>query len=250
MRRPSAATVIAIAALFVALGGPARAARLIDGGDIEKGTITSKQVKDRSLGQRDLSKRTIGRLTATPAGSIDEAKLADAAVTTRVLAPGSVLTGSIADNSVTAADLASSSVGADEVADTAVGQAEIRNNGVGASEIADQSIDGGEIIDGGLLARDVGRFSGTLIVDFSALAAGECQGAAVTGTQADIENADISNDVVLVSAGADWPVKLTYGAAGSAAPDQFLIYACNPTNAAEPIDPPGVTFRYLIVGFG
>ena len=66
MGRPSASTAIAAAALFVALGGPATAARLIDGSDIEKGTIGSKQVQDRSLKSRDLSRRAIRSLTATP----------------------------------------------------------------------------------------------------------------------------------------------------------------------------------------
>ena len=62
MRRPSPASVIAPSALFVALGGPAQAARLIDGDDIRKGTVGSKQVKDRSLKPRDLSKRRGPRL--------------------------------------------------------------------------------------------------------------------------------------------------------------------------------------------
>src|SRR5688572_18350790 len=247
MRRPSGTSLVAIAALFVAVGGPAQAARLIDGGDIRKGTVTSKQVKDRSLKPQDLTKRAVRSLTATPDRSVVEGKLADAAVTTRVLAPGSVMTGSVADNSLSAADLASSSVGADEVADNAVGQAEIRNNGVGATEIADQSIDGGEIIDGGLLARDVGRFSGSLIVDFSSLLTGTCQAAPVTGTPADLADADISNDLVVTAPGDGWDERLTYGVSSAEIKDQFLLYACNPTTG--PIDPPPVTFRYLIFGF-
>ena len=248
--RPSPTAVVALAALFVALGGPAQAARLIDGKDIKKGTVGSKQVKDRSLKGRDLSKGAVRALTATPDGSIVGAKLAENAVTTRAIAPGSVLTGSVGDNSLTAADLASSSVGTEEVADNAVGQTEIRNNGVGASEIADQSIDGGEIIDGGLLAHDVGRFAGSLIVNFSALASGECQAAAATGTPADIANTDISNDLVVVAAGDSWPIRLTYGVAGASVPDQFLVYACNPTNSPDAIDPPAVNFRYVVLGFG
>jgi hypothetical protein len=241
--------VIAIVALFVAAGGPAQAAKLIDGGDIRKGTVASKQVKDRSLKPRDLSRGAVRSLKATPARSIVDANLADNAVTTRALAPGSVLTGTVGDNSLTAADLAGSSVGADEVGDNAVGQTEIRNNGVGASEIADQSIDGGEIIDGGLLARDVARHSGVLIVDFAELGGGDCQSAAVTGTPADIANTDISNDLVVVAAGANWPIKLTYGVANAAAPDQFLIYACNPSRLLDKVDPPAVSFRYAILGF-
>ena len=35
----------------------------------------------------------------------------------------------------------------------------------------------------------------------------------MTGTAADIANEDISNDLVVVAAGANWPVKLTYGVA-------------------------------------
>ena len=54
-RRPTAGTLIALVALFVALGGPAEAARLINGKLIKRGTIRSAQVKDRSLTTRDLS---------------------------------------------------------------------------------------------------------------------------------------------------------------------------------------------------
>jgi hypothetical protein len=248
MRRPSPATAIALVALFVAVGGPARAAQLVDGRDIKAGSVGSKQVKDRSLAARDLSKRTVRRLTATADGSIAAGKLADNAVTTRALAPGSVLTGSVGDNSLTAADLASSSVGNEEVADNAVGQPEIRNNGVGASEIADQSIDGGEIIDGGLLARDVGRFAGTFTADFVGLGSGDCQAAIVSGTPADLADADISQDLVVLAPALDDPSRLTFGTARAAAVDQFRIYACNPTAGA--IDPPVITFRYVIIGFG
>ena len=237
MRRPSPATLIALAALFIALGGPAQAGRLIG----------SKQVKDRSLKTRDLSKRTVRSLRATPNGSITAAKLGVDSVTTRALAPGSVLTGSVGDNSLTAADLASSSVAAEEVADNAVGQTEIRNNGVGATEIADQSIDGGEIIDGGLRARDVARFAGTLTVDFSPLPAGLCQAAIVSGTPADLANADISNDMIVLAPAFADPVALTFGTARATAPDQFRVWACNATSAA--INAPELTFRYLIVGF-
>jgi hypothetical protein len=248
MRRPSPSTAIALAALFVALGGPAQAARLIDGKDIKRGTIGSKQVKDRSIASRDLSKRAVRSLKATPDASITAAKLGDDAVTTRALAPGSVLTGTVGDNSLTAADLASSSVATEEVADNAIGQSEIRNNGVGASEIADQSVAGGEIVDGSLLANDVGRFAGTLTADFSALGPDDCQAATVSGTAADLADADISGDMIVLSPVLDDPLGLTFGTARSAAPGQFRIFACNPTSAS--INAPELTFRYVIVGFG
>jgi hypothetical protein len=249
MRRPSPSAAIAIIALFVALGGPAQAAKLLDGGDIKAGTVGSKQIKDRSIKPLDITREGVRMLKVTPDRSVGAGKLADNAVTTRALAPASVLTGTVGDGSLTAADLAPNSVTTEEIEDNAVGQTEIRNNGVGASEIADQSIDGGEVIDGGLQARDVARFSGMLIVDFSALKGGECQGAAVTGTQADIANADISSDLAVVAAGGNWPVKLTYGVANAAVPDQFVLYACNPGNATAEIDAPPVNFRYIVFGF-
>ena len=46
LRRPSAPMIVALLALFVALGGPAEAARLINGGKIKKGTVGSKQLAD------------------------------------------------------------------------------------------------------------------------------------------------------------------------------------------------------------
>lgn len=104
MRRPSPSAVIALVALFVAAGGPAQAARLIDGGDIRKGTVGSKQVKDGALKREDLAARTVRSLRTTPRRSVVDAMLADAAVTTRALAPGSVLTGTVGDNSLTGAD--------------------------------------------------------------------------------------------------------------------------------------------------
>jgi hypothetical protein len=63
-RRPSAALVIACLALFVALGGVGYAAATINGKNIIRGTITAKQVKDRSLGSKDLSKRAVRTLRA------------------------------------------------------------------------------------------------------------------------------------------------------------------------------------------
>jgi hypothetical protein len=227
-KHPSPALIVSLLALFVALGGPAQAERLFG----------SKDIKNGSLQAEDLSRKARKSLKQTP----------DSSVTTAKLVPGSVLTGTIADDNVTAADLAPNSVAVDELANDSVGQAEIRNNGVGAAELADNSIDGGELIDGGLLARDVGRFAGTLIVDFSSLPAGACQAASVTDTPMDTANADISNDLIVLSPAATWPTTLTYGAKSSTVVDQFLIYACNPGNGAA-ADPPPTTFRYLIVGF-
>ena len=79
-RRPSAALVVALLALFVALGGPAEAKRL----------ITGKQVRDGSLQARDLSRKAVRDLRKTPRASVDEGALADAAITNAKLRNGAV----------------------------------------------------------------------------------------------------------------------------------------------------------------
>lgn len=104
-RRPSFATVVALLALFVALGGPAEAERLIG-----KGSVTSSAVKDRSLRLQDLSRKTVRQLQTTRNNSITEAKLANASVTPGKLAPGAVGTAAIADGSLRGADIANGSL--------------------------------------------------------------------------------------------------------------------------------------------
>ena len=70
----------------------------------------------------------------------------------------------------------------------------------------------------------------------------------MTGTPADLADADISNDLVVTAPGDGWDEHLTYGVSSAEIKDQFLLYACNPTNVE--VDPPPVTFRYVIIGFG
>jgi len=110
VKRPSFATVVALLALFVALGGPAEAQRLI-----AKGKVTSVSVKDRSLKLRDLSRKTVRRLRATRNNSITEAQLANRSVTPGKLAPGAVGSAAIADGSILGADIASGTIGAAEL---------------------------------------------------------------------------------------------------------------------------------------
>jgi hypothetical protein len=104
-RRPSFAAVVALLALFVALGGPAEAQRLLG-----KGSVTSRAVKDRSLKLHDLHRRAVRRLQATPNNSITEAKLVNGSVTPGKLAPSAVAAAAIADGSVGGADIANGSL--------------------------------------------------------------------------------------------------------------------------------------------
>jgi hypothetical protein len=243
--RPSAPMLVALLALFVALGGPAYAERLINGSKIKAGTVASKQIKDRSLKERDLAPAAVRSLRATPSGSITDAKLAENAITTRALAPGSVLSGTVGDNSLTAADLAVNSVGTDEIADNAVGQSEIRGNGVAASEIADDSIDGGEIIDGGLSVRDVARQVGTLDWPIDPVDPGKCRLAWVP-----IAGIQIAGDFVVISPNAPWPDDLVYSVNGTSAENEFKVAACNQRGGVPvPASRTTYTFNYAVIGY-
>jgi hypothetical protein len=190
LRRPSAAMLVALLALFVALGGPAEAARLINGKLLKRDSVTTKAIKDRTLITRDLSRPTIKALQKTPAGSVTEAQIANGAVTPGKLAPG------------------------------AVGPAAIAGNAIG----------GGHIADGSLTARDVGRFSGRFSVDLPAVAARECWSGEPVGLEPEAAAADISRDVVVLTPGAQWPDKtLSLTTRMSAMRGRFVLIVCNPT---------------------
>jgi hypothetical protein len=57
--RPSAALVVAIVALFMALGGTSYAALKITGNSIVNGTLSGVDVHNRSLGGKELKKNTL-----------------------------------------------------------------------------------------------------------------------------------------------------------------------------------------------
>jgi hypothetical protein len=243
-RRPSVPTLIALLALFVALGGPAEARRLINGKDIKRGTVAGKQIKDRSLGPQELSRRATRMLRQTPNGAITAPKLGPGAVTAPKIAANAVHGGTVLDMSLGAADLAPDSVGSEKIPENAIGQSEVRTNGVAASEIADNSIDGGEVVDGGLDAADATKYAGSVQVDFGQIMGGACVARPAPGLPSDAADVDISDDLIVVSPAGGWPAaQLSYGAEPGPERDMFSIVACNP-HPSNAVTPGPVTFRY------
>jgi hypothetical protein len=89
--RLSYANVAATLALFIAVGGPATAAAraLITGDDIRNGTVTSADIKDRSLRARDLGAGAARlRMVAARGPDIPAYENRDVIVQRRVPAPG------------------------------------------------------------------------------------------------------------------------------------------------------------------
>jgi len=253
-RRPSPAAVIASIALFVALDGPATAARLIDGGSIKADSITGKQVKDGSLGSADvrngslttadLSRKAVTALRATPAGSVDTPQIAARAVTADKVTAGAIGTTALADQGVQATDLADGSVGMNQLAAGAVT----------STKIADGAVGGQAIADGSLQTHDVGEFAGSVKVDFAPFVGNDCQVAKdiVPMPTAAGQANNISDDVILVSPAAGWPDPIIV-VGNPGANNTLRIVACriggdpSPGGGGDDIDPGETVFQYVAI---
>jgi hypothetical protein len=218
-RRPSFATIVALLALFVALGGPAEAQRLLS-----KGSVTSVSIKDRTVKLRDLKRKTVRQLQATRRGSVTEAKLANRAVTPAKLAPGAVGTAAIADGSVGAIDLTPGSVG------------------------------GSQVANGSLSAADLGRFWGRFRATIGPIEFGKCWSGEPTGLAPELAGATISDDLVLVQPDDRWiERRVTFSVRASSDPRRFVLAACNVGIPIDPgsnpltVDQREITFRYLVI---
>ncbi len=225
-RRPSAALVVALLALFVAAGGPAEAARLIGSEDVE----------DRSLKAKDLSRKAVRTLQRTPRRSVGE----------RALADGGVTTGKLRDGAITPVKLAPGAVGSGQLAPAAVGGRELRAGAVGASQVADGAITGAKVADGALDARDTARFSGRFRVIVPKVDARACWSGEPVGLAPEQAGADISGDLVLVTPDSAWPERaLAFTVRGSANRSRFVLAGCNVTGAPTEVTDAG--FRYAVI---
>jgi hypothetical protein len=216
LRRPSAPLLVALLALFLALGGPAQAKRLLLG---------SHDVRDHSLQVRDLSRKAAASLRSTPNGSITEAKLRNGSVTPGKLARGAV--------------------GSPAIADRSVGGGDVAQGAVGSFEVADGSLTGADVADGGLDARDVGRYWGHFSIRVGQVLGQRCFRGDPVGLAPERAHADISRDVVLVSPASDWPDGLALTAHPSTTPGRFTLVACNAT--ASIVDAGDLTFNYVVI---
>jgi hypothetical protein len=226
---------VALLALFIALDGPATAARLIDGSTIKRNSVTNRQVRNGTLGTQDLSKRAIASLKVTPSKSVGSAQLRPSAVTGKALA--------------------AKAVDASKLADGAVGNTQLAAKAVDAAKLADGSIGAAAIADGGLQTRDLGDFYGSVSVDFKEFLPNTCQVAFVADPQpsAPAQNNSIADDVVSVSPGTTgWP-DLIIVTGNPGANNSLRIVACrigkDPTkldgDPTDLIDPGPTTFQYV-----
>jgi len=220
VKRPSFASSIALLALFVALGGPAHAAKFVDG-KLRRNSVSSTTVKDRSLKSRDLSRKTVRDLRVPRDGTVSEVKVVNGAITARKLAPRSVSGGTIADRSV------------------------------GSGDIAVGGVTGANVADGSLDSRDLARFSGRfqLANPIPAIPPHSCWSGVPADLAAERAKVDISRDLVLVVPDSTWPQdRLTFNVKlepPTPKPGRFTLSACNVTGTASTAFTPG--FRYVVI---
>src|SRR4051794_2349486 len=90
LKSPSASTVVALLALFVALGGTGYAAVKLSGKDIEAGTITGKKFKNKTVAGKKLESNTLTgkQIRETRLATVPRARLATSAGTASALTGG------------------------------------------------------------------------------------------------------------------------------------------------------------------
>jgi hypothetical protein len=213
-RRPSPAMVVALIALFIALGGPAQAKRVIDGKLLGKGTVTGRAIKNGSLAKADLSKAAVKSLERTPSKSVRSAQIVDGQVLAPDLGAGAVTAPAIATGAVSASKLAADSVG------------------------------GGSVANGSLQTIDIGSFAGAVSVanflPFSTAAPCQKFPAAATPTGG---QPNISDDVIVVSPPTSFPdTVIVTGKPGDN--NTIQIVACWSGQGTPPTPGPSI-FHYV-----
>jgi hypothetical protein len=211
---------VALIALFIALGGPAEAKRVINSKLLGKNTVTGRAVKNGSLAKADLSKAAIKSLERTPSNSVRSTSIVD----------GQVLAPDIGAGAVTGTALAAGSVT--------------------SSKLAADSIGGGSVANGSLQTVDLGSFAGAIQTDFAPFGGGQpaCQAtrdpvtnlpplATPTGGQP-----NIADDVIEVTPPAGWPDNV-FMTANPAPGNRIVLIACFMGGAA--VDPDLSVFHYV-----
>jgi hypothetical protein len=239
--------VVALLALFVALDGPATAARFVSGASIKRNSITTKQIRNGTLGRQDLSKLAQSYLRTTPAKSVGANQLRDRSVGSKALADKAVDGTKLADGAVSNAKLAARSVDGSKLADGSVGVGQLAAGAATASKVAVGAIGGSAIADGNLQTQDLGDFYGTLRIAFKPFAPNTCQFSAFTPNPSNAAASNvIADDVVSVSpTTSGWPDAVLV-VANPGANNTVRLVACRIGGTeGDMLSVPETTFQYV-----
>ena len=205
---------VALIALFIALGGPAQAKKVIDGQLLKRNSVTGRAIKSGSVAKADLSKAAVKSLERTPADSVRSTSIVDG----QVLAP--------------------------DVGAGAVGTSALAAGAVTSSKLAPDSIGAGSVANGSLQTLDIGSFAGAVSVDsFLPFTSAPCQAfpaaASPTGGQP-----NIADDVIVVTPPTSWPETVSVTAKPGSG-NTIRIIACWVDPLGTPPTPGPTIFRYV-----
>lgn len=271
-RRGDLALALAAVSLFVAVGGPAEAAKLIDGARLKARSIASSKLKDNSIpggkirngsiGSVDIANGRVQRWDLAPgvfAGL--QPLLTDGSITNKLLAPGMVSSDKLASravigtkigsgavsntklsgNAVTSVKIADGTIATGDLADGAVTSAKLADADVGAADLAAGAVGTGQLADDAVTAAKIARnavtggeldATGAPTFNFPSLASGTCATQAVP-----VSGTDVSDDVIVVTPGTGFTGSTATAAVQNAG--QFAVTVCNLSGAAS--DPDGAT---------
>ena len=116
MKKPSAALIISIVALFASVSGASYAtSQLPTGQQLPKKSVGTKQIKKKAVTSKKIAKQAIGKGKIKPSavrtgkivdGGVTSSKIADSGVTSNKIADGAVTGSKIEEGSINAAALA------------------------------------------------------------------------------------------------------------------------------------------------
>jgi hypothetical protein len=208
MRKPSPAILIALVALFVALGGPATAAKLINGKKLRNNSVTSAKIRNHTLSAADIRRSTLRSLKRT-ATDVTSANIVDgtiqlddmgfSSVTGNQVSDRSLAAVDVAPDSLTGAEIATGTIGAAELAGDSVVTKSIKDGAVTKSKMGKAAVAESEVRDGSLTAKDVGEVTGT----FDATKIGTVKTGTCNQQDFGSQPVDVSGAIVLVGAPAD-----------------------------------------------
>lgn len=210
----SPASLLAMVALFVSLGGISYAAATIHGKNIKNGTVAGKKLKNQavtgakvkndSLTGAQVNEGTLGKVpSAASADQATKATTADSAETANTA------------NSANTANTANSATTATTAAN--------------ATAIANDTVNSSKVQDGTLTGADVGRRAGNSGITVGNVAANACESHAI---EVDPGGADMRNDAFAVTFEQDWPTGLVFSTENSDSAGYLRINICNVTGIA------------------
>jgi hypothetical protein len=215
---------VALIALFIALGGPAEARKVIDGKLLRSNSVTGRAIKNGSVAKTDLSKSAVKSLERTPSSSVRSEQIVDGQVLAPDLGAGAVTSTALAAGSVTSSKLAADSIGS------------------------------GSVANGSLQTLDIGSFTGAVQIDFDQFVPDNdptldrhCQAASAPAAAIGGQP-NIGDDVIVVTPPSSWPETITV--LGKPGPNNTIrIVACwtgvGSTPIGGPPDPGPTIFRYV-----